>query len=150
LAKKANSLIQLALHKFKRNLWGVLSFWYVVICILIAVFAYVIAPDNSAHANQMHLSIHSMPPGFKVRILELPNLKEEKEPVLKKLFFGKQIISENIPITDYVFEGEELKVKLYNREGQQALERNFNLNENFPDFTQAEIEENLFTIRNLF
>jgi len=141
LAKKANSLIQLALHKFKRNLWGVLSFWYVVICILIAVFAYVIAPDNSAHANQMHLSIHSMPPGFKVRILELPNLKEEKEPVLKKLFFGKQIISENIPITDYVFEGEELKVKLYNREGQQALERNFNLNENFPDFTQAEIEE---------
>src|SRR5690625_6745918 len=95
----------------------------------------------------MHLSIHSMPPGFKVRILELPNLKEEKEPVLKKLFFGKQIISENIPITDYVFEGEELKVKLYNREGQQALERNFNLNESFLGFTQAEFEENIIQDR---
>ncbi|GAK92976.1 oligopeptide transport system permease protein OppC [Nonlabens ulvanivorans] len=40
--------------------------------IVIALFAYVIAPDNTAYANQMHLSIHSQPPGFEVDILVLP------------------------------------------------------------------------------
>jgi len=61
-----NSLTQLALQKFKKNFWGVFSFWVIVVIGLISVFAYVIAPDNSQNANQMHLSIHSKKPGFKV------------------------------------------------------------------------------------
>jgi len=35
--------------------------------VLMAIFAYQIAPDSTSNANQMHLSIHSKPPGFKVK-----------------------------------------------------------------------------------
>ena len=63
-----NSLTTLALQKFKKNTTGVLSFWFIVVCGFIAIFAYVLAPDNSNNANQMHLEIHSKKPGFEVLI----------------------------------------------------------------------------------
>jgi hypothetical protein len=34
--------------------------------------------DNSENANQMHLSIHSKPPGFNVNMLSIP-LEERQE-----------------------------------------------------------------------
>jgi peptide/nickel transport system permease protein len=58
------SLTVIALHKFKKNFWGVFSFAFIVILVLVSIFAYVLAPDNSENANQMHLSIHSKPPGL--------------------------------------------------------------------------------------
>lgn len=42
-----------------------------------ALFAYVISPDNSKNANQMALSIHSKPPGFKVDGFYKKSLTEE-------------------------------------------------------------------------
>ena len=66
-------LTALALQKFKKSFWGVLSFWFIVFLALVSVFAYVLAPDNSQFANQMHLSIHSKQPGFTVEMLIIPN-----------------------------------------------------------------------------
>ena len=63
---QSNSLKQLALQKFKKNFWGVFSFYFIVLVGFISIFAYVLAPDNSQYANQMHLAIHSKKPGFKV------------------------------------------------------------------------------------
>ncbi|MEE3226528.1 MAG: ABC transporter permease, partial [Bacteroidota bacterium] len=40
MAEHSSSLTHLALQKFKRNFWGVLSFIYIVLCGLIALFAY--------------------------------------------------------------------------------------------------------------
>ena len=76
MSNHANSLSQLALQKFKKNFWGVFSFWFIVFVGLISIFAYVFAPDNSQNANQMHLSIHSKKPGFKVKILTIPQIHE--------------------------------------------------------------------------
>ncbi|MEP4663561.1 MAG: ABC transporter permease, partial [Nonlabens ulvanivorans] len=61
MSHKSASLTTLALQKFKRNFWGVLSLSVIAFYIVIALFAYIIAPDNTAYANQMHLSIHSQP-----------------------------------------------------------------------------------------
>lgn len=143
MAKATNSLSQLALHKFKKNLWGVFSFWFIVLAVFIAIFAYVLAPDSSANANQMHLSIHSMSPGFSVQLLELPNQNVEEESKLKQLFYGKEYTAEEIPISGYSIEEENLKVKLYTREGLEEVEKVFNLKEHFPEkLTSTEIEEN--------
>lgn len=136
-------MTQLALRKFKKNLWGVLSYWFIILCVFIAIFAYLLAPDNSANANQMHLSIHSMSPGFSVQMLEIPNLREEEESKLKQIFYGKEYTSEEIPISSYDFENGDLNVELYTREGLEIVERTFNLEENFPKNLQpSEIEQN--------
>lgn len=144
MAKAANSLTHLALHKFKKNLWGVFSFWFIVLCVFIAIFAYVLAPDNSTNANQMHLSIHSMPPGFTVQMLEIPNFKTEKESKIKQLFYGKEYTVEEIPISAYRFDKDELTVELYTREGLEEEERIFNLKENFPANLKTEEIEKQF------
>jgi peptide/nickel transport system permease protein len=78
------SLTVIALHKPKRIL-GVFSFMFIVILVLVSIFAYyVLAPDNSENANQMHLSIHSKPPGFNVNMLSIP--LEERQKTLSNYF----------------------------------------------------------------
>ena len=64
MGNQSNSLTSLALQKFKKNFWGVFSLGIIACIGLVSVFAYVFAPDASKNANQMHLSIHSKPPGF--------------------------------------------------------------------------------------
>ena len=61
------------LRRFSEDRIGLFSVFYIVAMIFVAVFAYWIAPDSSSNANQMHLSIHSKPPGFSTQILILPN-----------------------------------------------------------------------------
>lgn len=61
------------LRRFSEDRIGLFSVIYIVVMIFVAVFAYWIAPDSSSNANQMHLSIHSKPPGFSTQILILPN-----------------------------------------------------------------------------
>ena len=78
MKNSSTSLTKLTLQKFKRNSWGVFSFIFLCACVCLALFAYVLAPDDSKNANQMHLSIHSKAPGFKVKMLKIPYAEEEQ------------------------------------------------------------------------
>ena len=90
MSHKSHSLKQLALQKFKKNSWGVFSFYFILLVGFVSVFAYVLAPDNSMHANQMHLSIHSKKPGFKVQMLTIPSQIKNEQSYLSKVFFGEK------------------------------------------------------------
>jgi len=121
MSKDNNSLSQLALQKFKKNFWGVLSFWFIVIIGLVSIFAYVIAPDNSKNANQMHLSIHSKSPGFEVTLLTIPSQQNLKQGFFDKLFFGKKNNDDEIPISDFKIENENLIYTEYASDGLIGL-----------------------------
>ena len=82
------SLSGLALQKFKSNFWSVLSLVIIISCGIIAFLAYIIAPDNSQNANQMHVSIHSKPPGFTVNMLAIPSEIETSQSFLSKWING--------------------------------------------------------------
>ncbi|MEW7277708.1 ABC transporter permease [Aquimarina sp. 2201CG1-2-11] len=110
---KSNSLSKLALQKFKKNFWGVLSFSFIVLCAFIALFAYVLAPNDSQNANQMHLSIHSKPPGFKVQMLTIPSKNVADQSFLNRLFFGKKNTDTEIPIERYVMKQGAIMVSPY-------------------------------------
>lgn len=140
LKKASNSLSSLALQKFKKNFWGVLSLAYIVVCGIIAVFAYSLAPDNSQNANQMHLSIHSKAPGFKVTILTIPSENSVSQSFINKLFFGKKTLATELPISAYRFEKKQLYVTPYSELKEIALEKRINLNLYPKNTTQAKIE----------
>ena len=110
---KTNSLTILALQRFKKNTIGVLSFWFIVVCGFIAVFAYVLAPDNSSNANQMHLEIHSKKPGFEVLMLTIPSQTAKEQSFLNKILFGKKQPNSSIPISNYTISSKELTVYTY-------------------------------------
>ena len=122
----STSLTKLTLQKFKKNGWGVFSFLFLCTCILVALFAYVLAPDNSKNANQMHLSIQSKSPGFKVEMLTIPYSANENNS-FSELFFGKNNTATEIPISNYTIANNSLQIIEYNNEGNEGLGKEFNL-----------------------
>lgn len=131
MSNTSGSLTKLALQKFKKNFWGVLSFWLIVSIGLISVFAYVIAPDDSQNANQMHLSIHSKPPGFKVTLLSLPSELKTDQSIISEIFFGKLKTDTEIPISKYHIDDEMLVYTEYASDGLTGVEKGIHL-DRFP------------------
>ncbi len=113
MSNKATSLTQLALHRFKRNFWGVFSFCFLMCCVLVAVFCYLFAPDNSANANQMHLSIHSQKPGFEAQILTIPSGVVSNQSLIKNLFLGKENTDTTIPIANFALTENGIAIEEY-------------------------------------
>jgi len=138
MSNHSGSLTKLALQKFKKNFWGVLSFWIIVAIGFISVFAYLIAPDDSQNANQMHLSIHSKSPGFKVTLLSLPSELEIDQSFISKLFFGKLKTDVEIPISEYRIDKGKLRYTEYASDGLIGVEKSVNLsrfpNDNYLSF----------------
>jgi peptide/nickel transport system permease protein len=122
-----NSLSALALQKFKKNSTGVLSFWFIVFCGFIAVFAYVFAPDNSSNANQMHLEIHSKKPGFEVLMLTIPSEEIIPQSFINKLFFGTKNQQTEIPISSYTIENNELIVQSYVEKNVESIPKTYDI-----------------------
>ena len=128
MSSQSNSLKQLALQKFKRNIWGVFSFIFIVFVGLISVFAYLLAPDNSEHANQMHLAIHSKKPGFKVLMLTIPSRQTREQSAFDKMFFGKLNADTEVPISTFLVEDSLLTYTEYASDGLVGVEKSVNLN----------------------
>jgi len=132
MSQISNSLSQLALQKFKKNFWGVFSLSIIVFIGLISVFAYVLAPDNSQNANQMHLSIHSKKPGFKVVMLTIPSKIENQQTLFSKLFYGVKNTETEIPIKSFEIKKNDLLYTEYASDGLKGLTKTISLNE-FPN-----------------
>jgi ABC-type dipeptide/oligopeptide/nickel transport system permease subunit len=140
-----NSLTQEALQKFKSNFWGVFSFGIIVCIGLLSVFAYFFAPDASKNANQMHLSIHSKQPGFKVQMLSIPSAIEDEQSIFDKVFFGSVNTTTEIPIQSYEIDNEVLIYREYALDGLIGQEKQIQLNR-FPNKAYSSyIEERSFS-----
>lgn len=125
MKRKLNSLTSLALHKFKKNKIGVLSFWFIVLCGFLAIFAYVLAPDNSSNANQMHLEIHTKKPGFKVLMLTIPSNQVSKQSFLNAFLFGKKSHQTEIPISTYSISNNKLTIQIFSENNTQSLTKTY-------------------------
>jgi len=88
------------------------SFWYIILCGFVAVFSYLIAPDNSPNANTMHLEIHTKHPFFKTPIL-YQKKAVTKQNFINKLFFGNKNTSLETPINQHKISNDTLIVDLY-------------------------------------
>ena len=120
-------LTRLALQKFKKNFWGVSSLGFIVFLAFVSVFAYVLAPDSSQFANQMHLSIHSKQPGFTVDMLMIPNSSANSQGFLNRVFFGSKNPPMEIPITSCNFGPHQIKYIEYASEGLDTLEKTIDI-----------------------
>ncbi|WP_417199988.1 ABC transporter permease [Bizionia sp.] len=128
MSQQSNSLSQLALQKFKKDFWGVFSLGFIVFVGVISIFAYVIAPDNSQYANQMHLSIHSKKPGFTVQMLTIPQETEMEDSFFSSIFFGKKIQDTEIPITSYSIQNNTVTFTEYASDGLEGMTKTIDMN----------------------
>jgi len=148
MSQTTNSLTSLALQKFKKNFWGVLSLVYIILCGAIALFAYVFVPDNSQNANQMHLSIHSRGPGFSVTMLTIPSATEAASFTMSSLFFGKQNNDTEIPITSYTIEENAIVYTTYAGDDIEGIAKRLEMKEgvDVSAFAKAHIASRKFLL----
>jgi len=106
---QSKSLFKVAIQKFKQNKIGLFSFWFVIFCGFIAVFGYLVAPDNSQNANQMHIEIHSKKPGFSVDMLSIPSKEKSSQSLFNRVFMGNTQTNTEIAIKSYRILQEELE-----------------------------------------
>ena len=107
LQKKTN-------RSFLYDLGGYLSIGFVLICVATSVMAYIIAPDNSVNANQMHLSINSQSPGFKVKMLHVPNSANKDYIQLSTLLYGNPNAGNQYPISSYKIQEDGIWIEHFN------------------------------------
>ena len=94
-------------------------------CGMVAIFAYLLAPDNSRNANQMHLEIHSKKPGFEVLMLTLPTKNEENQSFFNKLIYGKTLQKTEIPISNYTVSKNDLIIDSYTENGLETISKSY-------------------------
>ena len=69
---KSESLNKLAWKKLRQDKISFFALCYIVLTILIGVFAVVISPDSSPNANEMHIELAAKPPFTQILFLEFP------------------------------------------------------------------------------
>ncbi len=147
MPNRSKALHVLTLQKFKKNFWGVFSFGFIIICALVAIFAYVLAPDNSQYANQMQLSIHSRKPGFKVQMLSIPEIEPQDQGFVDRVFFGDKNAPTEMPIQSYTFDGEKLEVIPFVEEGIAVLPKVISLERFSETLTPHVLQQKYITER---
>jgi len=121
------------LFKILQHPLGKISLGYIILVTFCAVFASLLAPDGTENANQMHVSIHSKPPGFSTVLLLVPNQIGE--------------IIEEIPISDYYWEKDKLYYKslgIYTPNYKTLDLSNFPSNESKEEIMQKFIQQRTF------
>ena len=90
-----------ALHKLLKNKLAVFGGVLIVITILIAVLGYLIMPDQSPNANEMHLEISTLPPGTEISFQKIDNGKSlENHNLFYKWMNGQESNFDYIPLLD--------------------------------------------------
>jgi peptide/nickel transport system permease protein len=146
MSQQAQSLTGIALQKFKKNFWGVFSFGFIVLILFVAIFAYVLAPDSSMNANQMHLSIYSKSPGFEVKMLVIPQEGAVNKSV-KDYFIGHSNQSTEIPISNYKLIENGIEYVEYSDDPSLQLTKEIYLDK-FPGYTTInQVEEELIVTK---
>ena len=118
-----------------KNLSGIISLIFIILVGFIALFGYVLAPDNSKNANQMHLSIHSKSPGFEVDMFVIPN-KVENQSLIDKFLNGNKNPDKEIPVIDWIMDNDTL----YYREYDQFETKKMSVS----SFEQSPIQKKVF------
>lgn len=77
------------------------GFYVIIAAMLLAVFCYVLVPDNSPDSNAMSLQISLLPPGSSVDFLKTPRPENEQPSFLSRVFSGKPLRYNLIPVSSW-------------------------------------------------
>lgn len=85
----------------------------VVLCVMVSLFAYLIAPDNSTSANEHILQLGTHPPRFRITVLKLPKPGFEHKNIIDKLINGFPKDYTVVPVVSYSVKNDTLHYTEY-------------------------------------
>ena len=105
---KSQSLNAKAWKRLKRNRSAMFGLVIILLSVVLAFFAYAIAPDNSPSANEQILQLETHPPGFSIQILKLKRQGVQTSGLIDGLINGFVKDYEPLPISAYSVKGDSL------------------------------------------
>lgn len=111
---KENSPNRRVWKRFASNSLSVGGLVFIIFLAVISILGYLIMPDDSPMANQMHIQLSIKKPGSNFRFLRIP----KSEPVatmntFQKLIGGQPSYYDEIPINFYQFKGDSISVSIF-------------------------------------
>lgn len=127
MANPANTPNQQIWNKFRSNKLGMAGLCWIILTILLALFAYLIIPDGSPDANEQIPNIALEGPGFEMQFLKTPKQHDiSQKGFLTRLVYGQAEANKYIPILHYQIKSDSLFASLY-QTGGEAIEQSFPL-----------------------
>lgn len=113
---------QIAIQRFKKSATGVISLVFILLCGLIALFAYFIIPDKTPYANTQILEISTQKPGFEVDMLLVPKQNSaEKRGFFAQMMNGQPSSYRQIPFDSLKIDKEKTIVYIFNPDKTTAI-----------------------------
>jgi len=111
------SFIKTFWKKLRRNKGAVFGLLIILLALIIAVFAYIIAPDSTPDANRIIVEIAAKKPGFIQQFIRIEKENQSSASFLNTLFFGKEDRYQYIPVTSYKQNGNVYTVEKFVDDG---------------------------------
>jgi len=105
---------QRALQRLLKNKPAIFGIAVISLALLVAIFGYMIVPDNSPNANEQISELALKNPGFKISLLKVrKNQQVEKRGLFKTMMFGQPNPYKLIPINSIEFIGDSVQINRY-------------------------------------
>lgn len=85
----------------------------IALSIFVAVFCYVLVPDNSPDSNSMNLQVSLQPPGTSISFLKIPKQHDQEKSLLSKWMGGNPSTHKLIPLYDWKMQRDSLFYREY-------------------------------------
>ncbi|HEY9261546.1 ABC transporter permease [Chitinophaga sp.] len=106
--------MQSSWKRLRRNKGAVAGLLVITLSVLVAVAAYLIAPDNTPDANRMVLEIEGQHPGFRITMLAMRKEHHVKEAnMYDRLLYGQRSPDVWVPVRSWHFKDSLLIVQRY-------------------------------------
>lgn len=114
-------------ERFAGNWQGMTGLVCIVLIGLIALAGYLITPDDSPYANEQHLELAAMKPGFRVTMLRVRrNVNLPHRSLINKLINGSEPAYRSIPVKQIRFDKAHVVAVLFDQgEDTVALTETF-------------------------
>lgn len=104
---------QHAWRRLKKNRTALAGLLIIILSFLVALFGYLLAPDNSPNADLQTIEIQAKKPGYSQLFVKIPDRKKEHSDMLTDLMFGRTLQFRYVPITSYSIQGNKLMANKY-------------------------------------
>ena len=108
------SLESHAWKRFKRNRPAMVSMYFIILAVLVAILGYLITPDSSPDANNVVLELSVKSPGFKTQMLLIKENQDIKErSLISRMIYGQPSYYRYVPVFRYGFQGPNIVYEGY-------------------------------------
>jgi len=118
MVRTGSSLQRNIWRRLRKNKGAIFGIIIITISVILAIGAYLIAPDHSPDANRMIVEIGGRKPGFTQQFLLIKKeRKEETHSFFHFLLFGEEDIYDYLPINSYKQSNDSLIIQKFIDEG---------------------------------